>query len=144
MSAVFYSVRVMMKFWCPVLALFALFVTAPAVATAQEPLPDLSLEDLLRRDSGRVFGVSLRTQPSTDAPSSVSFVTAEDIERFGYRSLADILRGVRGFYVTDDRNFSFLGARGFYLRERGADGTPRRCRSSNCSPVPPLGWRFSR
>ena len=25
----------------------------------------------------------------------------------------DILRGVRGFYVTDDRNFSYLGVRGF-------------------------------
>jgi outer membrane receptor for ferrienterochelin and colicins len=95
------------------IVIFTLLAAAPSGALAQQPLSDLSLEDLLRIDSGRVFGASLRTQPATEAPSSVSFVTAEDIERFGYRSLADILRGVRGFYVTDDRNFSFLGARGF-------------------------------
>ena len=29
------------------------------------------------------------------------------------RPLADILRGVRGFYVTNDRNYSYLGVRGF-------------------------------
>src|SRR6185503_4563923 len=32
---------------------------------------------------------------------------------YGYRSLADILNGVRGMYVSDDRNFSLLGMRGF-------------------------------
>ena len=40
-------------------------------------------------------------------------ITAEDITRYGYRTLADILHGVRGLYVSDDRNFSSLGARGF-------------------------------
>ena len=49
----------------------------------------------------------------TEAPASVSFITAEEIARYGYRTLADILRGVRGMYVTDDRNFSLLGTRGF-------------------------------
>lgn len=109
----FYLVRAMMRPWSALLVLFTLLMATPMVVDAQEPLPDLSLEELLRLDSGRVFGVSLRTQPSTEAPSSVSFVTAEDIEHFGYRSLADILRGVRGFNVTNDRNFSFLGTRGF-------------------------------
>ena len=37
----------------------------------------------------------------------------EEIARYGYRTLADILRGVRGLYVTDDRNFSLSGMRGF-------------------------------
>jgi iron complex outermembrane receptor protein len=91
--------------------LFAL-LAVPAVVQAQQ-LPDLSLEELMRIDAGRVFGASERMQPVTEAPASVSFVTAEEIARAGYRTLADILRGVRGFYVTDDRNFSFLGARGF-------------------------------
>ena len=80
---------------------------------AQQPLPDLSLEELMRIDAGRVFGASERLQPVTEAPASVSFITAEEIARYGYRTLADILRGVRGMYVTDDRNFSLLGTRGF-------------------------------
>ena len=67
----------------------------------------------MRIDSGRVFGASERIQPVTEAPAAVSFVTAEEIKRYGYRTLADILRSIRGIYVTDDRNFSLVGAQGF-------------------------------
>jgi outer membrane receptor for ferrienterochelin and colicins len=80
---------------------------------AQQALPDLTLEELMGMDAGRVFGASERLQPVTEAPASVSFITAQDIERYGYRTLADILRGVRGMYITDDRNFSLVGTRGF-------------------------------
>jgi iron complex outermembrane receptor protein len=82
-------------------------------AWAQSSLPDLSLEDLMELDAGQVFGASERLQPVTEAPASVTFITAKEIERFGYRTLADILRAVRGMYVTNDRNFSYLGTRGF-------------------------------
>ena len=82
-------------------------------AWAQSSLPDLSLEDLMKLDAGQVFGASERLQPVTEAPASVSFITAEEIARYGYRTLADILRGVRGMYVTNDRNFSLIGTRGF-------------------------------
>ncbi len=86
---------------------------ATSVSAGAQPLSELSLEKLMRIDAGRVFGASERSQPVTEAPTSVSFITAEDIARYGYRTLADILHGVRGMYVTDDRNFSLLGARGF-------------------------------
>jgi iron complex outermembrane receptor protein len=99
--------------WSRVAVLVLLSIAAPRHAAAQQALPDLSLEELMRIDSGRVFGASERNQPVTEAPASVSFITAEEIERYGYRTLADILRGVRGIYVTDDRNFSLLGTRGF-------------------------------
>src|SRR5262245_36380221 len=88
-------------------------VMATATPARGQSLSELSLEDLMRLDAGRVFGASERSQPVTEAPASVSFITAEDIARYGYRTLADILHGVRGLYVSDDRNFSFLGARGF-------------------------------
>jgi iron complex outermembrane receptor protein len=89
------------------------FVMLTATTAGAQSLSELSLEDLMRLDAGRVFGASERSQPVTEAPASVSFITAEDIARYGYRTLADILHGVRGMYVSDDRNFSFLGARGF-------------------------------
>jgi len=66
-------------------------------------------------DAGQVFGASERLQPSIEAPASVSFITAEEIKRYGYRTLAEILSAVRGMYIVDDRNYSGLGARGFAL-----------------------------
>ncbi len=98
--------------WAPALAFIALLAIAPA-AWAQASLQDLSLEDLMKLDAGQVFGASQRLQPATEAPAAVSFITAEEIKRYGYRTLADILRSVRGLYVTEDRNFSLLGAQGF-------------------------------
>ncbi len=97
------------------IAAFAFIVVLgapPGRATAQS-LQDLSLEELMQKDSGRVFGATERMQPATQAPASVSFVTAEEIKRYGYKTLAEILRGVRGMIITDDRAFSYVGVRGF-------------------------------
>ena len=96
-----------------VAALLASTARAQTVQSDAEDLSKLSLEDLMKVRVEEVFGASKRLQPATEAPSSVSIVTATDIERFGYRSLAEILRSVRGLYVTNDRNYSYLGARGF-------------------------------
>lgn len=84
-----------------------------AATGPNQPVP--TLEDLMRVDVPPVFGAARRLQPSTEAPSSVTVVTAADIARHGYRTLADILAGVRGFYVTYDRSYSYLGARGFSI-----------------------------
>lgn len=97
-----------------VMALGAALVCLPAAAEAQaKRLPDFTLEELMRISVEPVFGASKRVQPVTEAPASVTIVTRDEIARYGYRSLADVLRSVRGFYVISDRNYSYLGARGF-------------------------------
>lgn len=93
------------------LSVAMLAIASPALC--QSALPELSIEDLMKLDAGQVFGASERLQPVTEAPASVSFVTAQEIERYGWRTLAEILRSVRGLYVTNDRNFSLIGTRGF-------------------------------
>jgi hypothetical protein len=98
--------------WACAIALVSMVAT-PLPVSAQSPLVELSLEDLMKLDAGQVFGASERLQPVLQAPASVSFVTAEETARYGYRTLADILRGVRGMYVTNDRNYTYIGTRGF-------------------------------
>ncbi len=77
------------------------------------PATDLAEESILFQDISSVYGASKYEQTVTEAPSSVSIVTADEIQKYGYRTLADVLRGVRGFFVTYDRNYSYIGVRGF-------------------------------
>jgi len=72
----------------------------------------LNLTELMQVEVPTVYGASKHDQKITEAPSAVTIVTAEDIKLHGYRTLADILRNVRGFYVTSDRAYSFIGVRG--------------------------------
>lgn len=84
-----------------------------ASAADGSDLATLSLEQLMEMNVHSVYGASKYEQRVTQAPSSISIVTAEDIRRSGHDNLADVLRGVRGLYVTDDRNYTYLGVRGF-------------------------------
>jgi iron complex outermembrane receptor protein len=95
----------------PGLAFSAESATAPTDVSRN--LADLSLEELMEMPVETVLGASKYVQQVTRAPSSVSVVTAEDIRRFGYRTLTDVFRALRGVYVSDDRNYSYVGVRGF-------------------------------
>lgn len=93
----------------------ALILALPMPASAEEPaapanLTKLSIEQLLNVE---VYSASKFVQKTTEAPASVSIVTAADIRHYGYRTLADILGSVRGLFVTYDRNYQYVGARGF-------------------------------
>ncbi|HJV65300.1 MAG TPA: TonB-dependent receptor [Geomonas sp.] len=60
-----------------------------------------------------VFGASRFEQKVTDAPASVTIITADEIRKYGYRSLAEILRSIPGVFITNDRNYSYIGVSGF-------------------------------
>jgi iron complex outermembrane receptor protein len=74
---------------------------------------ELSQPEMLLFDEPVVTAASKRVQGVHEAPSSVTIITREEIHRFGYRTLAEALRSVRGFYGRYDRNYDYIGVRGF-------------------------------
>jgi outer membrane receptor protein involved in Fe transport len=74
-------------------------------------LASLPLEQLM--DVSVITTASKFEQSISDAPSAVVVLTAQDIKDFGWRTLADALASLPGLYVSNDRNYSYLGARGF-------------------------------
>jgi outer membrane receptor protein involved in Fe transport len=107
--------------WRPVSAfLIGSVLISASFAAAQQPTPPPKRAiDTLTMDLERLMNIEIvvagskREQQSRDVASFVSVVTAAEIREHGYRTLADVLRTLPGFYVTNDRNYSYLGIRGF-------------------------------
>jgi iron complex outermembrane receptor protein len=71
-----------------------------------------SAEGLLFQDMPVVEAASLHTQTLEDAPANVTVISREEIKKYGYRTLAEALSNVRGFYSVFDGAYNYLGARG--------------------------------
>lgn len=84
----------------------------PWAGAAADPL-GLGDETIFFQEIPSVYGACKYDQKVTEAPSSVSIVTAAEIKRYGYRTLADALRSLRGFTTSNDRNYVYANVRGF-------------------------------
>lgn len=92
------------------LVLIVSFSVAIFAQDTQRPSKQASLEDLLNT---RVSTASKYEQQMNDAPASITIVTGEDIERYGYQTLQEVLINVSGFYTSYDRDYGYVGVRGF-------------------------------
>jgi outer membrane receptor for ferrienterochelin and colicins len=90
---------------------------APGYATRSERVrvaPNATTElevDLEVRED--VEAASRRLEEARLAPASVTVITRTEIEAFGYPTLTEALRGVRGMFLTDDSLTQSTEVRGF-------------------------------
>jgi outer membrane receptor protein involved in Fe transport len=75
-----------------------------------DELVDIPFEQLVTLE---VSSASRYPQKIGEAPSAAVVVDAEEIRTYGYRTLADILRGMPGIYISSDHSWSYIGVRGF-------------------------------
>jgi outer membrane receptor protein involved in Fe transport len=97
--------RYIMLAWAPLL-----LAGPPAAAQSRTDLAHMSLDSLLAIP---VHAAARYAQSMADAPAAVTVVTAEEIAAFGYTTLGQVLGRAAGFHVSDDRNYTYIGVRGF-------------------------------
>ena len=71
-----------------------------------------------------VEAASRRLEEARLAPGSVTVITRTEIEAFGYPTLTEALRGVRGMFLTDDSLTQSTEVRGFAEPDDTVAGTP--------------------
>lgn len=87
---------------------------AVAQTLTAEDLMNMPLEKLVEVEV-LITGASKYAEKASESPSIVEIITAEDIHRYGYRSLAEALNGLHGIYSSSDRNYNTVGVRGFNM-----------------------------
>jgi outer membrane receptor protein involved in Fe transport len=91
-----------------VFAAFALALASLAGAD-DEPAAKLPLDVLLETP---ISTAAKYDQQLSSVAASVTVITAEEIERYGWTSISEVLQAIRGFYITYDRNYTYVGLRG--------------------------------
>ncbi len=69
-------------------------------------------------ESETIEGVSKHAEAPSETPATVTIVSRQEIERYGWRTVADVLNFASIGYAThNDRRYDFAGGRGLFFHE---------------------------
>ncbi len=89
---------------------FNLSLSGQVDTTKINKLFEMSFSDLMNQE---VITSSKFIQKSSEAASSIGIITADEIKNFGYKTLGEVLNSQRGMYLSNDKNYLYVGSRGF-------------------------------
>src|ERR1035441_9147202 len=92
-----------------------ILILAALLCAANAEAQSAADEKALFGDLPTVEAVSLHAQTLDEAPANVTVITAAEIHHYGYRTLAEALASVAGFYVTYDHQYHYVGVSGISL-----------------------------
>jgi iron complex outermembrane receptor protein len=88
----------------------ALLAVGPGFGATEQPVEELTLDELMQVDVTTVSGIE---QDRFTSPAAIYVISAEDIRRSGHRTLAETLRLVPGMFVGRASSSNWVaGARG--------------------------------
>lgn len=96
------------KFYIP--TLLSLSIGLSWTGLSAQDINDISLESLLDVE---ISTAAKYEQNIGEVPASVQVITAEDIKKYGFVTIAQVLNTIPGFYMSYDRNYNYAGVRGF-------------------------------
>lgn len=127
-----------MKHTCTVVLSVAFLTLQASAGEGPEPTDDVDNEALLQRiedaDFESLFDISLdhnvdwevgtptkTSKKTTRSPASITVITHEQIQMYGYTDVAEILSHISGFSATNDLVQSHFGIRGIHPGNRSGN-----------------------
>ena len=98
-----------------VLVMAVLGLLGPASAQESDAPHGAVGDAALFEEVPSVTAASKFEQDPREAPASISVITRDEIQRYGYRTLGEALNSVPGFFTSYDRNYTYIAVRGFTL-----------------------------
>jgi outer membrane receptor for ferrienterochelin and colicins len=80
-----------------------------------QDLTKMSLEQLMQIQIPVVESASKFEQKATEAPADATVITSDEIKKYGWRTLGDLLGSVPGFYISYDHVYDYVGVSGVNL-----------------------------
>jgi iron complex outermembrane receptor protein len=97
-------------YFCALICTLLFVGRVSAQKEESQDLTGLSIEELTHV---KLFTASRHLEDPRKAPSTVTVIDRDEIARYGWRTMGDLLRSVPGFYTAYDRDYTYVGVRGF-------------------------------